>query len=961
MFAVQCLSKACFGRYPPGDVESTGSLAVVGMGGRPRVLVAPTHDRARVVSAVTAECVEAAGEGGHATDLAAALATAALVARGAARCRAMAFVAAPLSERSFAEGDPSLLAPPAQRLRRRRVPVDLVVFAADGVEAAAARAHYAPLLNELNRPGTLDAQPASRLVVVEPPDEDAPMWQQVEGLLEQLELDAGPTAPDAGLSTPSAPDLARMMSAAEGGADVRGAGAGEEPPARAARRPAGPRRGSALPVPLAGFAPGTCRSDSLDAFLHLSSDGMMRPWLPSYASIEEQVRNSASGSEAARLGLGEARSLTLDEVARGGGPGGPIGPHEMCSVTLHRLKLPRELPVLEFRCGLMAEGVPPLGAGGPAGPPPGTRLGVAGVLGLLDAAAGGAGAPACRVTRGEWLEADPRRGLAVVSQTTGQRGVPGLVLRWYDRAGVVEPGPGGVFDPAEERALPAPEFEMVLRRAARGGPGAGAGAGGGDPPRRASEGADEPPRRPSARAVPGRACVAVSVPRRGTAPAATRVLWLQEEGDGGGGAEARAAWVAARLSELLDSTAPVDATSPALLAKYGEPLRIGPIPFRILRECLPPLGALGLLEASEGPPAAGAERPRGGAGDPGGGDAAAGGGAPRPAAPLSLSRRFQLVAQRAARRLGPHGKRGAARAANDPSAAALEEALGPKVGSLVSDVLLPDLPGAAAGPAGAAAAGGGGGDPGAPGDAALPWLDEAWREHVRGVAGERQEERERRETEAYLEHMASVMAESGDGASDGDASRGAYRAGRSSLRGAPPGRPAPARRAGTVPVPPPREGARGPAPGAGASPGAPPSAAAAADAALERIERMMMPPGDGYGAEDAAPGGTPGAASAGTSAGSDGEWLRRIGGDAGGSPDRLGGLWGRALAAGGGGGGREVGSAERRRFWSRLEEVSRTAGAGAGAAAVGVEGRPLEARAGKKKRDDDGSALFELD
>lgn len=65
------------------------------------------------------------------------------------------------------------------------------------------------------------------------------------------------------------------------------------------------------------------------------------------------------------MALEGARTLSLDDILSGRATG--IGPDDMCAVQLLRVDLPPELPILEFRAGLVAECPPPLRTAGQGG------------------------------------------------------------------------------------------------------------------------------------------------------------------------------------------------------------------------------------------------------------------------------------------------------------------------------------------------------------------------------------------------------------------------------------------------------------------------------------------------------------------------------------------------------------------------------------------------------------------
>ena len=145
---------------------------------------------------------------------------------------------------------------------------------------------------------------------------------------------AGPAQAGAreGLGTPSrgaaAPERPSQAAGAQGGRAALSTDAPnpENPSSRTATNP------GTLPALLrrrAGvLAPARCRDESLDALGHLSSDGFMRPWLPSYANVPVGLRPGSEGSSGGR--------------ARGGaGGGGRGGADRLVYVLMYRLDIPQ--------------------------------------------------------------------------------------------------------------------------------------------------------------------------------------------------------------------------------------------------------------------------------------------------------------------------------------------------------------------------------------------------------------------------------------------------------------------------------------------------------------------------------------------------------------------------------------------------------------------------------------------
>ncbi len=104
------------------------------------------------------------------------------------------------------------------------------------------------------------------------------------------------------------------------------------PAAAGAAAAASLRAAGALPALLrrhAGvFAPARCRDESLDALRHLSSDGFMRPWLPSYAAPPARLRPGGGGGGSGGSGGGGQRA-------------GAGGAERLCYVLVYRLDLPK--------------------------------------------------------------------------------------------------------------------------------------------------------------------------------------------------------------------------------------------------------------------------------------------------------------------------------------------------------------------------------------------------------------------------------------------------------------------------------------------------------------------------------------------------------------------------------------------------------------------------------------------
>ena len=159
--------------------------------------------------------------------------------------------------------------------------------------------------------------PVCRLVFVEPPAEGLEPWQQLERVLESLDTAPMPSsaakrsqhadtaaehaqhADSAGRRPASRARRALGSSNAELGADAGAtfahsralrSRAAQPPPADAQWHP-----GRALLGRRSGVFPSALfRNESLDALGHLSSDGCMRLWLPSYANLPKPQETCAA-------------------------------------------------------------------------------------------------------------------------------------------------------------------------------------------------------------------------------------------------------------------------------------------------------------------------------------------------------------------------------------------------------------------------------------------------------------------------------------------------------------------------------------------------------------------------------------------------------------------------------------------------------------------------------------------
>ena len=160
--------------------------------------------------------------------------------------------------------------------------------------------------------------PVCKLVFAEPPEEGLEPWQQLEPVLESLEAtpEHCQLADKARCRPASRAGQALGSSGAEPREHAGAASASSRAPSRSAAQSAGPHRQhtvsrAAQPRPVAVqwhhgrallarrsgvFSSAVCRNESLDALGHLSSDGCMRPWLPSYANLPKPQETSAAAS-----------------------------------------------------------------------------------------------------------------------------------------------------------------------------------------------------------------------------------------------------------------------------------------------------------------------------------------------------------------------------------------------------------------------------------------------------------------------------------------------------------------------------------------------------------------------------------------------------------------------------------------------------------------------------------------
>lgn len=117
--------------------------------------------------------------------------------------------------------------------------------------------------------------------LIQPSHESIELWQQSEHILEQLQDQLCPLAAATSSQTSSS-DLGAVD-------DV-------DMPEQPDHRPAASSSSNAAPLPMKhGLATAgqrgriSCRDNSLDRFLHLSSSGMLRRWLPTYSTLAQKA------------------------------------------------------------------------------------------------------------------------------------------------------------------------------------------------------------------------------------------------------------------------------------------------------------------------------------------------------------------------------------------------------------------------------------------------------------------------------------------------------------------------------------------------------------------------------------------------------------------------------------------------------------------------------------------------
>lgn len=159
-----------------------------------------------------------------------------------------------------------------------------------------------------------------RVVHVRPDSPADESWQQLEVILEQLELgDGAPSSSEAEAGPAPAAAPVGTGEEAEAAAEPSRAVRAQRPGTQHSRHPGAPARIRRAPARHSGdplrhprapllaarsgvHQPALCRHESLDWLGHLSVDGMMRPWLPTYASLGTRMGQRSKGGAVAREG-----------------------------------------------------------------------------------------------------------------------------------------------------------------------------------------------------------------------------------------------------------------------------------------------------------------------------------------------------------------------------------------------------------------------------------------------------------------------------------------------------------------------------------------------------------------------------------------------------------------------------------------------------------------------------------
>lgn len=165
---------------------------------------------------------------------------------------------------------------------------------------------------------------------------------------------------------PPLPRPPRAGSIAAGAPTSLRSGVGAPTSSRAGLPSSGPlpgRSGGLQRSGRAGLPSGPCRYESLDSLQHLSLDGFLRSWLPSYANVGKVLLQpqpgAASGSGGGSGGAGGSSAGTASGAASGslgaGGGAAGFGAAKLCYISVYRLQLPRWHKILEVHAGCCRE------------------------------------------------------------------------------------------------------------------------------------------------------------------------------------------------------------------------------------------------------------------------------------------------------------------------------------------------------------------------------------------------------------------------------------------------------------------------------------------------------------------------------------------------------------------------------------------------------------------------------
>ncbi|KAL4858889.1 hypothetical protein ACK3TF_001264 [Chlorella vulgaris] len=333
---VSCQSMACLAgngggrRHPAAAAASQQAqkqqVLITSSGGKATVAMHPSGEAAALQQALAQ--VQPSGE----ANLAASLKLALLVSRRfpAGSTHVTAFVGSPGATASLTAEHPTAAAVDLrQRFQAAGVGLDIAVLGE--LDSGAAAALEALTGSSSSGPGigtTLESSTSSegsststsggvgiRLVRLAPVAAAVESWQQLEPALEVLEarhsVQSGSS--DTG-------------EAGGGSSSSTGSGDGAEQEQAVPRRISrGPRQFHPLQHPRTPLLamrsgvqqPALCRGESLNRLGHLSSDGMARPWLPTYSSIAQQAAAAAAGGGGGATGGGasaEAGGMVFVEV-----------------------------------------------------------------------------------------------------------------------------------------------------------------------------------------------------------------------------------------------------------------------------------------------------------------------------------------------------------------------------------------------------------------------------------------------------------------------------------------------------------------------------------------------------------------------------------------------------------------------------------------------------------------------